>query len=131
MVTNNDARVVDDSRTTVQVDQALPNNVTVQLDSALRTGVNLLDGTGAPLVGVGATGDYYLDSSVNELWGPKGVSVWPGVSIGKFVPTPVATYVETNVLTDRAYDADATTLGELADVLGTLIGDLRTAGLIL
>jgi len=131
MVSNADARVVDDSRTTVVVDQLLPNNVTVKLDSALRTGVNLLDGTGAPLTATGSAGDYYLDSSANELWGPKGASVWPVSSIGKFVPTPTATYTVVNDAVDRAYDANATTVAELADVLGTLVADLRAAGVIL
>ena len=36
----------------------------------------------------------------------------------------------TNVTDDRTYDADSTTLAELADVLGTLINDLRARGLI-
>jgi hypothetical protein len=36
----------------------------------------------------------------------------------------------TNGSTDRAYDANATTLDEIADVLGTLIGDLKTKGII-
>jgi hypothetical protein len=31
---------------------------------------------------------------------------------------------------DRAYDANATTTDELADVLGTLLSDLRAMGLI-
>lgn len=35
-----------------------------------------------------------------------------------------------NVTTDRAYDANATSLDELADVLGTLITDLRTKGVV-
>ena len=35
-------------------------------------------------------------------------------------------YTVTNGATDRAYDADATTTEELADVLGTLIADLVT-----
>jgi len=41
------------------------------------------------------------------------------------------TYTPTNVVTDRAYDANSTTLDEIADVLGTLIGDLQTSGIIL
>lgn len=36
----------------------------------------------------------------------------------------------TNVTPDRAYDADATSVAELADVLGTLIADLRTRGVL-
>ena len=41
-----------------------------------------------------------------------------------------AAYTPTNVSTDRAYDADVTSVDELADVLGTLIADLQVAGVI-
>jgi hypothetical protein len=41
-----------------------------------------------------------------------------------------ATYKPTNVTTDRIYDASATTLDELADVVGTLIADLQTLGFL-
>lgn len=34
------------------------------------------------------------------------------------------TYTVTNLNTDRSYDADSTSVAELADVLGTLIDDL-------
>ncbi len=44
--------------------------------------------------------------------------------------TPTGTYTPTNVSTDRSYDANATTIDELADVLGTLIADLKSIGLI-
>ena len=46
------------------------------------------------------------------------------------LPGIAQTYTITNVVTDRGYDADATTLAELADVLGTLINDLRARGLV-
>ena len=39
-------------------------------------------------------------------------------------------YTVTNVTTDRALDADSTSTAELADVLGTLITDLRDRGVI-
>lgn len=39
-------------------------------------------------------------------------------------------YTETNVTTDRTYDADATSTAELADILGTLIKDLRVKGIV-
>jgi len=39
-------------------------------------------------------------------------------------------YTITNVTADRTYDADSTSTAELADVLGTLINDLRERGLI-
>tara|TARA_R100000656_G_scaffold117522_3_gene90940 strand:- start:6367 stop:6621 length:255 start_codon:yes stop_codon:yes gene_type:complete len=41
-----------------------------------------------------------------------------------------ATYTMTNVTADRVLDADSTTLAEVADVLGTLINDLRDRGVI-
>lgn len=44
-------------------------------------------------------------------------------------PTSAA-YTTSNVTTDRTYDANATTTDELADVLGTLIADLKTAGIL-
>lgn len=40
-----------------------------------------------------------------------------------------ATYTESNVTTDRTYNANATSLDELADVVGTIISDLRTRGI--
>ena len=54
-------------------------------------------------------------------------------NVGFFNTAPQAqsaAYTPTNVTTDRSYDANATTLDEIADVLGTLIIDLQTYGLI-
>lgn len=56
-----------------------------------------------------------------------------GTNIGFFGTAPVAqaaAYTPTNVTTDRAYDANSTTLDEVADVLGTLIADLQAYGLL-
>ena len=39
-------------------------------------------------------------------------------------------YTVTNVTIDRTLDADSTSTAELADVLGTLINDLRERGVI-
>jgi len=39
-------------------------------------------------------------------------------------------YTPTNVTTDRSFDANSTTLDEIADVLGTLIADLQNSPLI-
>lgn len=44
--------------------------------------------------------------------------------------SPSSAYTPTNVTTDRSYDANATKVDELADVLGTLIADLQTAGIL-
>ena len=53
--------------------------------------------------------------------------------LGFYSVTPVArpaAYTPTNVTTDRSYDANSTTVDELADVLGTLIADLQSLGLV-
>lgn len=42
-----------------------------------------------------------------------------------------ATYTATNVTTDRTFDADTVAVAELADVVGTLIADLRARGVVL
>lgn len=42
----------------------------------------------------------------------------------------LATYTPSNVTTDRSYDANSTTLDELADVVGTLIADFQAAGIL-
>ena len=41
-----------------------------------------------------------------------------------------STYTITNGTTDRTYDANATTTDELADILYTLIQDLKTLGIL-
>lgn len=54
-------------------------------------------------------------------------------SLGFFGTTPAAqpsAYTPSNVTTDRSYNANSTTLDEVADVLGTLIADLQSVGLI-
>lgn len=40
--------------------------------------------------------------------------------------SPLPTYTVSNVSTDRSFDADSTTVGEIADVLGTLVGDVQS-----
>jgi len=44
--------------------------------------------------------------------------------------TSAAAYTPTNVVTTRTYDANATSIDELADVLGTLIADLQAINVI-
>lgn len=56
-----------------------------------------------------------------------------GTNVGFYGTAPVAqssAYTPSNVATDRSYDANSTTLDEIADVLGTLIADLQATGLI-
>jgi hypothetical protein len=66
-----------------------------------------------------------------KAWLPKHLEMHPPRLLAKdiaFGPTP--TYTVTNLSTDRAYDANATTTAELADVLGTLLADLKEKGII-
>lgn len=51
-------------------------------------------------------------------------------ALGEFLDQPPQTYTATNVINVRAFDANATTVEELADVLGTLIADLRAKGIV-
>ncbi len=56
-----------------------------------------------------------------------------GTTVGFYGVAPTtrsSAYTPTNVTTDRSYDANATTLDEVADVLGTLIADLQLTGII-
>lgn len=64
----------------------------------------------------------YQDSS--------GVPQWAHGSVEPFDVPDKQTYSESNVSTDRTYDANATSVDELADVLGTLIADLRARGIV-
>lgn len=62
-----------------------------------------------------------------------GILEHAGATLGLFGTTPAVqppAYTPINVVTDRAYDADSTTTAELADVLGTLIADLQSLGVV-
>lgn len=41
-------------------------------------GKTVLNGSGAPSSGLGVAGDFYIDTTNNRLYGPKGASTWPG-----------------------------------------------------
>ena len=56
-----------------------------------------------------------------------------GSNIGFFGTAPTAkssAYTITNPTTNRTYDANSTTINELADIMATLINDLQAYGLI-
>lgn len=44
--------------------------------------------------------------------------------------SPSAAYTTSNVTVDRSFDADTVLVAELADVVGTLISDLQSRGLL-
>lgn len=79
------------------------------------------------LTGSGSAGGF--DTSGNFEVGGSKFKVDPSGAIIKLnnITVPLASaYTPTNVTTDRSYDANATTVDELADVLGTLIADLQS-----
>jgi len=80
------------------------------------------------LIHVGVTGDPIVmwDESEDAFSLNKGLRITSGVLE---VGTP-ETYSITNVTTDRDVDADTVDVATLADVVGTLIADLRTIGLV-
>jgi hypothetical protein len=69
-----------------------------------------------------------------KITNSKAITIGSSTStIGFYGQTPAArpsAYTVTNGTTDRSFDADATSLDEIADVLGTLINDLKTIGLL-
>jgi hypothetical protein len=54
----------------------------------------------------------------------------PAFVLDALVVKQTSAYSVANVVTDRSFDANATTTDELADVLGTLIADLKLAGVL-
>ena len=86
--------------------------------------ITLTDGNGMLLagdvtLGLNDTITLYYDGLITNDW----------VELARNLNT-VQTYAATNVTTDRAYDADTVVVAELADVVGTLIADLRAWGIV-
>ena len=74
--------------------------------------------------GLGSTNTTYVFASANvfeSVTGEYETDPWSFAGV---------TYTITNANTDRTYNADSTTVEELADILATLIGDLTSLGLI-
>lgn len=79
----------------------------------------------------GAPWDVLARAGRDGLDGADGRSYGAGASgSGGGLAGAAQTYSESNVTTDRAFNADQTTIDELADVLGTLIADLRARGVV-
>jgi hypothetical protein len=74
-------------------------------------------------------GDWWLDTVTSTFYRVSDVSVGFAVWFIYAAP-PTSVYLPTNVTPDTAFDADATTVDELADVLGTVIADLQARGIL-
>lgn len=105
---------------------------TVSLEAVLSNLGLRASGTAAPL----SIGDLTISDGKNIILdSTTGTKIGTATTqkLGFYNATPIArpgTYTPTNVVADRSYDANATTVDELADVLGTLIADLQSLGLI-
>ena len=126
----------------VDGDEAVPlsqlqdetSNLVVGPSSATDNAVARFDGASGKLI---QNSGVIIDDSNNMLV-PGEVEIdgdldHDGSNIGFFgvaLAPRAAAYTVTNGTTDRSYDADLTTMNELADVLATLIADLKTYGLL-
>lgn len=130
-VFNTGGTVIDDNRTHT-------NSDFVHISGTMASGTSV----GDTLVG---TGNSVILGDVNYTSGDISVpdeAYGSGWNSSLEVPTKNAVYDKiqtllgstaytiTNVTTDRSYDADLVLVGELADVLGTLIQDLKDKGIL-
>lgn len=87
------------------------------------------DSAGVTQLSIAPNGrDFVLDTITGSKIGTS-----TSQKLGFWNATPVTQntgWNPTNVTTDRVFDADSTTTAELADVLGTLINQLKTYGIL-
>jgi|TARA_R110000824_G_scaffold401755_1_gene614911 hypothetical protein len=69
-------------------------------------------------------------SEYNQRWANQLVNQLEQNIAATNLAASSARYTVTNVTPDRTFDANSTSTAELADVLGTLIDDLRTRGVL-
>lgn len=90
-------------------------------------------GTAAPTAGTWAKGRTVWNASP-DAGEPLGWTCVVAGTPGTWVPfggiQSANAYTVTNVTTDRAFDADTVAITELADVVGTLIADLKASGIL-
>lgn len=72
----------------------------------------------------GMTATYYCDGGNGA---GQGVGHWNRTA---YASAASAAYTPTNVTPDRAFDADTVAVAELADVVGSMITDLQSAGIL-
>ena len=84
------------------------------------------------LTGVGTMGTVYVGYNGSNWYGDVQVC-GSANKLGFYNTTPVIQttgWAVTNVISDKVYDANSTTIDEIADVLGTLIDTLKAMGLL-
>lgn len=82
-------------------------------------GNSVLNGTGVPSSGLGVNGDFYIDTSAYNIYGPKAAGAWPsGVSlIGATSPVLLADYSLSAQMTLSSPAGSNFTIGVLFHVL--------------
>ena len=106
----------------IEADTTLNLNTT-DGDTNIGTAGNTRIGSGSSFVLIDSTGDMTLPGELKH----EGSTL---SFFNKALVSQAAAYTPTNVSTDRSYDADTVAIAELADVVGTLIADLQTYGLL-
>lgn len=91
-------------------------------------GKTVLNGTTAPSSGVGANGDFYINTQTNTLYGPKSGGAWPtGVSLvgppGSGGSTPIANNLTTTTTGSALDAAQGKQLKDLVDANTSTIGN--------
>jgi len=108
----------------IGTDEALGASVLLDLNSTTKALLLSRMTTAQKAALTGVAGMVLYDSTLGQFHAYDGA--WKQVIL---VGTP-ADYTVSNVSADRTYDANATTLDEIADVLGTLVADLTTLGIL-
>lgn len=92
-------------------------------------GLNTASGFTGNIIDIQVAGVTFI-----KVTNSKAITIGSSAStIGFFGQSPASrpsAYTTSNVTTDRSYDADVTSVDEIADVLGTLIADLKNLGLL-
>lgn len=114
-------------------------NVTVTLPTAVGWGghdftvghwagsnVLTVDAAGSETINGSAT--YVVPAGASVTVVSDGTTDWKISGVG--LPATPQTYTASNVTTDRSFDADTVAIAELADIVGTLIADLRARKIV-
>lgn len=106
----------------------------VTRSSFLNVGVNrIFSGDAAPVSGSYIVGDIFLNSApqAGSLLGWICITAGtPGTWVTFGGIASANTWGASNVIADRSFDASTVTLAELGQVVGTLVEDLRTSGIL-
>lgn len=109
------------------------SSITATYGILARSGTNQVNISGDgvnPIITFGSAEDTNLyRGNSNQLKTDDALMVVGNFAANGATPAARPDYTTSNVTTDRAYDANSTSIDEVADVLGTVIADLIAIGL--